>query len=87
MTNTLHRFGDAGAFGRLRRFRDCQPGQERRGRGGEAAEVPGDGAARSSPVNLGDARNGGALRPCKNMNPLSHWDRDMKPDFEPLSTV
>jgi hypothetical protein len=33
------------------------------------------------PVNLGDARNGGALRPCKKMNPLSHWDRDMKPDF------
>ena len=33
-------------------------------------------------MNLGDARNGGALRPCKNMNPTSHWDRDMKPDFE-----
>jgi hypothetical protein len=34
------------------------------------------------PVNLGDARNGGALRPCKNMQPTSHWNRDMKPDLE-----
>ncbi len=33
-------------------------------------------------MNLGDARNGGALRPCKNMHPTSHWGRDMTPDFE-----
>ena len=28
------------------------------------------------PVNLGDARHGGALRPCQQMNPTSHWNRD-----------
>ena len=34
------------------------------------------------PVNLGDARHGGAVRPCKDMNPTSHWNRDHKPDYE-----
>jgi hypothetical protein len=34
------------------------------------------------PVNLGDARHGGALRPCKSMHPTSHWNRDLTPDFE-----
>jgi hypothetical protein len=33
------------------------------------------------PVNLGDALNGGALRPKRNMSPTSHWKRDMTPDF------
>jgi hypothetical protein len=33
------------------------------------------------PVNLGDALNGGALRPKQNMSPTSHWKRDMTPDF------
>jgi hypothetical protein len=33
------------------------------------------------PVNLGDPRHGGALRASKSMSPLSHWNRDMKPDF------
>jgi hypothetical protein len=39
-------------------------------------------ASTFGPVNLGDARNGGALRPCKNMTPTSHWGRDITPDFE-----
>ena len=34
------------------------------------------------PVNLGDAIHGGALRPSREMNPLSHWKRDMTPDFK-----
>src|SRR5258706_7631852 len=33
------------------------------------------------PVNLGDAINGGALRPRRDMAPTSHWKRDMTPDF------
>ena len=39
-------------------------------------------AVQFGPVNLGDARHGGALRPCESMNPISHWNRDMKPDFD-----
>jgi hypothetical protein len=34
------------------------------------------------PVNLGDARHGGALRSSKKLGPLAHWNRDMKPDFQ-----
>jgi hypothetical protein len=34
------------------------------------------------PVNLGDARHGGALRPSKSMSPVSHWKRDVQPDFQ-----
>jgi hypothetical protein len=33
------------------------------------------------PVNLGDARHGGSLRPLVEMNPTAHWNRDMRPDF------
>ena len=33
-------------------------------------------------MNLGDARHGGALRPSKSMNPMAHWNRDIKPDFD-----
>ena len=33
-------------------------------------------------MNLGDARHGGALRPSRSMNPTSHWNRDIKPDFD-----
>src|SRR5260370_3459160 len=33
------------------------------------------------PVNLGDARHGGALRPSRSMSPLAHWRRNKKPDF------
>jgi hypothetical protein len=34
------------------------------------------------PVNLGDAIHGGALRPSREMNPASHWNRDLTPDFQ-----
>ena len=82
MTNTLHRFGDANSF------RDdfvviCVPS---RGRNDENV-VPKlkrflELALKHGPVNLGDSRHGGALRPSRHMNPLSHWKRDITPDFE-----
>jgi hypothetical protein len=34
------------------------------------------------PVNLGDARHGGCLRPSDQMSPFNHWNRDMTPDLE-----
>ena len=34
------------------------------------------------PVNLGDARHGGCLRPSSEMSPFNHWNRDMTPDLE-----
>ena len=39
------------------------------------------------PVNLGDAIHGGALRPCRDMHPSSHWNRDMTPDFRAVIDV
>jgi len=81
MTNTLHRFGDADSFrDDYIVFAMCS-----RGKNDEDA-VPKlrsflEMALSFHPVNLGDARNGGALRPSKSMNPLSHWKRDTKPDF------
>ncbi len=82
MTNTLHRFGDAESF------RDDYVvfAISSRGRNDENA-VPKlrkflEMALRFKPVNMGDARHGGALRPSKSMNPFSHWQRDSKPDFE-----
>jgi hypothetical protein len=82
MTNTLHRFGDAESFrddfvvfaiaSKGRNDQDALPKLRR------FLEL----AIPFKPVNLGDARHGGALRPCKNMNPTQHWKRDMTPDFD-----
>jgi hypothetical protein len=82
MTNTLHRFGDAESFrddfivfaiaSKGRNDQDALPKLRR------FLEL----AIEFKPVNLGDARHGGALRPCKDMNPTQHWKRDMTPDFE-----
>jgi hypothetical protein len=82
MTNTLHRFGTAESF-----YDDYVVfAIASKGRNDEGAleklrtflrmAVP------FRPVNLGDARNGGALRPCRTMTPASHWSRDVTPDFE-----
>ena len=82
MTNTLHRFGEAGSFrDDFVVFAICSRGRNDH-----------DGVARLKkfltmalefgPVNLGDARHGGALRPCYSMNPSSHWKRDATPDFK-----
>ncbi len=81
MTNTLHRFGDADSFrDDYIVFAMCSKGKN------DEDSVPKlrrflEMALSFHPVNLGDARNGGALRPSKSMNPFSHWKRDIKPDF------
>jgi hypothetical protein len=82
MTNTLHRFGDANSF------RDDYVvfAIASRGRNDEDS-VPKlkkflQMAREFHPVNLGDARHGGALRPSRSMNPLSHWKRKSVPDFD-----
>jgi hypothetical protein len=82
MTNTLHRYGDAESF-----YDDYVVfAIASRGKNDEGALEKLQKFLRMAipygPVNLGDARNGGALRPCKNMHPTSHWNRDMKPDLE-----
>jgi hypothetical protein len=82
MTNTLHRFGDAESFSddyivfaipsKTNKDPDALPKLHR------FLEI----AMEYRPVNLGDARHGGALRSSKNLGPLAHWKRDMKPDFQ-----
>jgi hypothetical protein len=81
MTNTLHRFGEAESFrddyvifaiaSKGKNDQDALPKLRR------FLEI----AAEYKPVNLGDARHGGALRPSRDMQPTSHWKRDMTPDF------
>jgi hypothetical protein len=81
MTNTLHRFGDADSFrDDYIVFAMCSRGKN------DEDSVPKlrrflEMALSFNPVNLGDARHGGALRPSKSMNPFSHWKRNIKPDF------
>jgi len=81
MTNTLHRFGDAESFrDDYIVFAMCSRGKN------DEDSVPKlrkflELALSFNPVNLGDARNGGALRPSRSMNPFSHWRRDIKPNF------
>jgi hypothetical protein len=81
MTNTLHRFGDAESFrDDFVVFAMCSKGrndQDSLPRLKKFLEL----AVPFKPVNLGDAIHGGALRPSKNMNPASHWNRDTAPDF------
>jgi hypothetical protein len=86
MTNTLHRFGDAESF----RDDFVVFAIASRGKNEENA-VPKlqkflEIARRFNPVNLGDARHGGALRPSKSMSPISHWNRECAPDFEAVVT-
>lgn len=81
MTNTLHRYGDKASFrDDYIVFAMCS-----RGKNDEDAvarlrrflEM----ALQFGPVNLGDARHGGALRPSRSMSPLAHWRRNTRPDF------
>ncbi|HEV2273281.1 MAG TPA: hypothetical protein VGR96_03905 [Acidobacteriaceae bacterium] len=82
MTNTLHRFGDSESFrddyivfaipSKSKKDPDALPKLRR------FLEL----ALEYKPVNLGDARHGGALRSSKSLSPLSHWKRDSKPDFQ-----
>ncbi len=82
MTNTLHRFGNAESFyddyivfaipSKSNKDPNALPKLHR------FLEI----AMEYKPVNLGETRHGGALRPAKNLSPLAHWKRDMKPDFQ-----
>jgi hypothetical protein len=82
MTNTLHRFGSAESFrddyvviavpSRGKNDQNVLPKLRR------FLQL----ALQFKPVNLGDARHGGAIRPSRHMNPLSHWRRDNTPDFQ-----
>jgi len=82
VTNTLHRFGDAESFkDDYVIFAICSRGMN------DQDAVPKlkkflQIALQFKPVNLGDARHGGALRPSKDMKPTSHWNRDMTPNFQ-----
>jgi hypothetical protein len=82
MTNTLHRYGDVASFhddfifiaipSRGHNDQDCVPKLQQFLRM----------ALSFGPVNLGDARTGGALQPSKSMNPACHWIRDNELNFE-----
>jgi hypothetical protein len=82
MTNTLHRFGDAESFhddyivfaipSKGNKDPNALPKLRR------FLEI----AVEYKPVNLGDARHGGALRSSKNLGPLAHWKRDRTPNFQ-----
>jgi hypothetical protein len=82
MTNTLHRLGNAESFKddyivfaiptKVRKDPDAVPKLHR------FLEL----AMQFKPVNLGDARHGGAIRPNKHLGPMAHWNRDNKPDFK-----
>jgi hypothetical protein len=82
MTNTLHRLGDAESFrddyivfaipSKGNKDPNALPKLHR------FLEI----AMEYKPVNLGDARHGGALRSSKTLSPLAHWKRDMKPNFQ-----
>ena len=82
MTNTLHRFGPAESFqDDYVVFAICSRGMNDQG-AVEKLQKFLRMAIPFKPVNLGDARHGGCLRPSKAMNPMAHWNRDMTPDFE-----
>ena len=82
MTNTLHRYGDAESFHddfiifamACKGANDADALPKLR----KFLQI----AAEYKPVNLGDARHGGLLRPSKNMTPTAHWNRDNTPDYE-----
>ncbi len=82
MTNTLHRFGDAASFrDDYVIFAIASRGKNEQGALEKLREFL-KLAVQFGPVNLGDARHGGALRPCRSMTPTSHWGRDDKRDFQ-----
>lgn len=83
MTNTLHRFGDAASF------QDDFVVFAMACKGPFKQDDALDGLRRFlqiaieyGPVNLGDARHGGAIRPSRHMNPLAHWTRNDAPDLQ-----
>jgi hypothetical protein len=81
MTNTLHRYGDTESFrDDYVVFAMCSRGKND-GNAVTRLRQFLEMALQFGPVNLGDARHGGALRPSRSMSPLAHWRRNTKPDF------
>ncbi len=85
MTNTLHRYGpsesfhdDFVVFAIAARGKNDQDALEKQRKFLRMA-IP------FGPVNLGDARKGGSVRPSKNLNPANHWNRDSTPDLEAVA--
>jgi len=83
VTNTLHRFGHAETFyDDYIVFAIACKGQYKQPdplpRLKRFLQI----AIEYKPVNLGDARHGGAVRPSRSLNPLAHWKRDDRPDFQ-----
>ena len=84
MTNTLHRYGSADSFrDDIIVFAICSRGKNDEGALEKLRQFL-EMAVPFKPVNLGDARHGGCLRPSQHMDPTSHWNRDITPD---LTTV
>jgi hypothetical protein len=82
MTNTLHRFGTADSFqDDYVVFAIASKGKNDEGALAKLKQFL-ELAVQFKPVNLGDAIHGGAIRPSKEVTPLSHWDRDATPDFD-----
>lgn len=82
MTNTLHRYGDAESFrDDFVVFAMCCRGKNDQGALPKLRKFL-ELALPFGPVNLGDARHGGALRPSRHLNPTAHWRRDTRPDFQ-----
>ena len=80
MTNTLHRFRPASSFhDDFVIFAIPSKGRNEEGSLAKLKQFL-ELALAHRPVNLGDALNGGALRPAK-LTPLAHWARVQQPDF------
>ena len=83
MTNTLHRFGSAESFDDdFIVFAMACKGPFKQENALDGLRRFLQIALEYGPVNLGDARHGGAIRPSRQMNPLAHWTRDNTPDFQ-----
>jgi len=82
VTNTLHRYGPAASFkDDYVVFAICSRGKNDKDALPKLRQFL-QMAIPFKPVNLGDARHGGCLRPSDQMSPLNHWNRDMTPDLE-----
>jgi hypothetical protein len=82
VTNTLHRFGSAESFrDDYIVFAIASKGKNDEGALQKLRKFL-ELAVQFKPVNLGDAIHGGALRPSKDVTPVSHWNRDATPDFD-----
>lgn len=82
MTNTLHRYGPAPSFkDDYVVFAICCRGKNEKDALPKLRKFL-EMAVPFKPVNLGDARHGGCLRPSDQMSPLNHWNRDMTPNLE-----